>query len=49
MGQEGASGIKSFSDKQKLSLSPGEPQIPKESAFRQEENHTLWSVWAKKE
>ena len=49
MFQEGASGIKSFSDKQKLSLSPGEPQIPKESAFRQEENHTLWSVWAKKE
>ena len=49
MFQEGASGIKSFSDKQKLSVSPGDPQIPKESAFRQKENHTLWRVWTKKE
>ena len=49
MFQEGASGIKSFSNKQKLSLSPGDPQIPKESAFRQKEKHTLWKVWTKKE
>lgn len=31
--------IRAFSDKQKLSLSPGDPQILKESPFRWKENH----------